>query len=322
MLFSWYGIRISVALIVLCGVFFFYNQKPKFLVPLTYMKQKNWFLYTLLLWLIALSVVLLPLRLSFIRDKQIVVEKDIPVQIILDVSLSMAANDINPSRFSAAKNSLISLIQQLDWYYASLITFSWKPFVYIPFSSDSLAITAKLETMNLGDFPPVQEFLWTAIGDAILLGVHNLQQFTDQKMYKPGIIILITDGDSNIGFDPLQILSYCQKTQVPLYVLWVGQENYLIGRDSWNDMVMTNINLPLLQSLANKTWWKFYRVLGENSFDQFFDEFSQDILSHQQERIQHIYRELNDYLIYFLLLALSGLLIFRLYLLRYQTKRQ
>lgn len=321
MSFSWYGIRISIALIALCGVLFFYNWKPKFVVPLIYIKQKHWVLYTLLLWLIVLSAVLLPLCFVFIRDKQVVVEKNIPVQIILDVSLSMAANDIDPSRFSAAKNSLISLIQQLDWYYVSLITFSWKPFVYIPFSSDSSAITTKLETMNLGDFPPVQEFLWTAIGDAILLGVHNLQQFTDQEMYKPWIVILITDGDSNIGFDPLQILSYCQKTQVPLYVLWVGQENYLIGRDSRNDMVMTNIDLPLLQSLANKTWWKFYRVLGENSFDQFFDELSQDILSHQQQRIQHIYRELNDYLLYFLIVALSGLLIFKLYLIRYQAKR-
>ncbi|MEI6119225.1 MAG: VWA domain-containing protein [bacterium] len=53
-----------------------------------------------------------------------VVEKNIPVQIILDVSLSMAANDLQPSRFVAAKKSLISLIQQLDGYYISLIAFS------------------------------------------------------------------------------------------------------------------------------------------------------------------------------------------------------
>lgn len=55
-----------------------------------------------------------PLRLAFVSDKQVVVEKNIPVQIVLDVSLSMAANDISPSRFSAAKDSLISLVTQLD----------------------------------------------------------------------------------------------------------------------------------------------------------------------------------------------------------------
>jgi len=64
---------------------------------------------------------------------------------------------------------------------------------------------------------------------------------------------LITDGDSNIGFDPMQVISYYQKTQIPLFVLGVGQENYLIGRDVWNNEVVTNINLSLLQQLADKT---------------------------------------------------------------------
>ncbi|MEI8008429.1 MAG: VWA domain-containing protein [bacterium] len=59
-----------------------------------------------------------------ITDKQVVVQKNLPIQIVLDVSLSMAANDLTPSRFVAAKTSLISLIQQLDGYYVSLITFS------------------------------------------------------------------------------------------------------------------------------------------------------------------------------------------------------
>jgi len=60
------------------------------------------------------SVVLLPLQVSIITDKQVIVEKNLPIQIILDVSLSMSANDLQPSRFVAAKQSLISLIKQLD----------------------------------------------------------------------------------------------------------------------------------------------------------------------------------------------------------------
>jgi hypothetical protein len=71
----------------------------------------------------------------------------------------MAATDMEPSRFFAAKNSLIKLVQKLDGYYLSLISFSGKPFIYIPFSSDSSSIVSKLETMNLGDFPPVPDFI-------------------------------------------------------------------------------------------------------------------------------------------------------------------
>lgn len=321
MSFSLYGIRISLILITLCGVLFFFNQKPKFIVPVHHLKQRSRFVYTTLLWLLLLGIILLPLRISFITDKQVLVEKNIPIQIILDVSLSMAANDLQPSRFASAKTSLISLIQQLDGYYISLITFSGKPFVYIPFSSSSSAIISKLQSMNLGDFPPVKDFLWTAIGDALLLGTENLQQFARQETYKPWIVVLITDGDSNIGFDPMQVISYYQKTQVPLFVLGVGQENYLIGRDTWNDEVTTNINLTLLQQLADKTWGKFYRVLGEKSFNDFFAELSQSIITHQQQKIQNILWELNDYLIYLLALLLFMLLVFRLYLSTSPTKR-
>lgn len=64
--------------------------------------------------MLVVGVVLLPLRISFVRDSYVVAEKNIPIQIILDVSLSMSANDLSPSRFVAAKKSLISLIQQLD----------------------------------------------------------------------------------------------------------------------------------------------------------------------------------------------------------------
>ena len=315
MSFSSNGIRIGLWLLTLCCVLFFFNNKPKFIVPLQYLNKRSRYIYTILLWLLVVSVVLLPLRIAFITDRQVVVEKNLPIQIILDVSLSMAANDLAPSRFVAAKKSLISLIQQLDGYYISLITFSWKPFVYIPFSSSSSAIVSTLQSMNLGDFPPVKAFLWTAIGDSLLLGVENLQQFVHQETYKPWIVVLITDGDSNIGFDPMQIVSYYQKIQVPIFVLGVGQENYLIGRDTWNTDVTTNINLSLLQQLADKTWGKFYRVLGEKSFGDFFAELSKNIVAQQQQKIQNVLRELNDYLMYLIFILLLWLFIFRLSLL-------
>ncbi len=321
MSFSFHGIRISLALATLCGLFFFFNGKPKFIVPITALKQRNRRISLLLLGSLIVSVLLLPLRLSFVSDRQVVVDKNLPVQIILDVSLSMAAVDLEPSRFVSAKESLISLVKSLDGYHISLITFSWKPFVYIPFSSSSAAIVDKLTSMNLGDFPPVQEFLGTAIGDALLLGVTNLHQFSFQDTYKPGIVILITDGDSNIGFDPLQVFSYYQKMQIPVFVLGVGQENYLIGRDTRNTDVTTDINLSLLQELASKTWGKFYRVVDKQSFDTFFTQLSQNIVDQQQQHVQNILWELNDYLIYFIVFLLFWLFIFKFFVL-FQTSKQ
>jgi len=321
MLFSGYGIWISGMIIALCCVFFFLNQKPKFIVPLSLLRYTYWIFYVSLLLSLFVSLVILPLQLSFVDTKYVLAEKNIPVQIIFDVSLSMSANDIEPSRFSAAKNALIWLVHHLDWYYMSLITFSWKPFVFLPFSSDASAIITALNTMNLGDFPPVQDFLWTAIGDAMLLGIHNLQQFSDQKTYAPGIVVLITDGDSNVGFDPLDIISYYKKTDIPLYVFWVGQENYMIGQDSWHDSVVTDINPWLLHSLSDTTWWKFYRILGVSWFTQSFDEISEHIFVHQQKKIHYTYRNLNPYILYFISCNLFVFIILKIYFLWSRQKK-
>ncbi len=301
---------ISLFLLVFFVVLFFVNQKPKFLLPMHYLKKKLWFFYIFLVAISVGSVILLPLQLSFVSDKQVVINKNIPIQILFDVSLSMSSTDIQPSRFSAAKTSLISLIHQLDGYAISLIAFSWKPFISIPFSTSSPAIISKLTSLNLGDFPPVKDFLWTALWDAMLLAVQNLQQFSQQKTYTPWIVVLMTDGDSNVWFDPTQIIDYYQKLHMPLFVLGVGQENYLIGRDTWDDSVMTDINIDLLQHLADKTWGKFYRVLGNTSFDQFLSDFYQHIVAQQQPMIKNIFWKLNDVLLYILVVALFGLLGF------------
>jgi hypothetical protein len=71
----------------------------------------------------------------------------------------------------------------------------------------------------------------------------------------------------------------------------------------------------LLQQLAEKTWWKFYRVLGEGSFNDFFSELLQTIVEHQQQKIENTFRQLNDYLIYLVFILLFWLFIFRLYML-------
>ncbi len=315
MSFSLQGIRITVALLILCGVFFFYNRRPKFFIPSQLLFTKNYFFYKFSLFVLVIVVVLLPLHIAFVDDTQIVTIKDVPIQIILDVSLSMAANDIVPSRFSAAKQSLVDLVQTLDGYYVSLITFSGKPFLFIPFSSDTSAVVKKLSAMNLGDFPPVQDFLGTAIGDALLLGVDILRTFSTNDTYQPWIVILITDGDANVGFDPLQVISYYQELHVPLFVLGVGQEQYLIWRDRWNDTVMTDINLSLLQKLADESGGQFFRILGQDSFDQFVVDLSESIVARQYQQVRNKYRHLNDYLVYLIIFLLVWLVVFRIYLL-------
>jgi len=180
-----------------CVSLFFFNLKPKFLLPAKYFIPDKHIIFRIVNVVLVLSVLLLPLDLQFVSDKKLIAQKILPVQIIFDVSISMAADDIKPSRYDAAKTALLTLIQKLDGYNISLIAFSGIPLIYIPFSTDTQATISKFQDTSLGDFPPTEDFVGTAIGDALLLAINNLDKIRLQDKEYPGIIILITDGDSN-----------------------------------------------------------------------------------------------------------------------------
>lgn len=316
---SW--IYISIFFVLLVVVLYFFNFNPKFIIPKNNINLPRFFFYKTILIILTISTVLLPLDYRRVSDKVIVKEKNLPIQILFDVSLSMAANDIQPSRYVAAKDSLIKLIKELDWYNISIIIFSWIPFVYSPFSTNSDAIVTKFDKTNLWDFPPTMDFLGTAIWDAMILWIQNLEKIKLKDQEQPWLIILLTDWDSNKWYDPMQVIDIAVKKQVPIFTLWVWTSNYVIWIDNIWQEVRTSINIPLLQEIANKSWWDFYRILEKQSFDVIFDRIAKLIKQQEKQRVEKKYIYLNDYLMSLVVLCLLSLISVRIYGL-YKIKEQ
>jgi len=289
---------------------YFFNLKPKFIIPFSKISFWN-VIDRFLFWIVFVLILILPLQIQFLSWKTLIQEKVVPLQILFDVSLSMAADDIDPSRFDAAKSAVMSLLNEMKWYYISLIAFSGAPFVYIPFSSDQKSLSYKLENTTFADFPPDPDFVGTAIGDALILAIDNLSKldFLDPA----GVIILITDGDSNMWYDPKDVLPFLQKKNIPVFVLWVWEQNYLIGYDYFDTAIKTSINVPLLELLAKETGGKFYRVLWKSDFSIVFDEIFDLLHKQEKELVVDEYFNLNDILFVMLIVLWFFLCILRLY---------
>lgn len=304
---SWLWIIISSVLIALMIFFRYQNFRPKFIFPVQALAPWKYWSASIARYTLMICIVLLPLHLGFIAGKTIVVHKPAAVQILLDVSISMAATDMTPSRFTAAKDSLLHMIEALPGYDISLIAFSWLPFLTIPFSHDTSAITLALQKMSLADFPAATDFLGTAIGDALLLGIQNIQKLSSGSIVSPGVMLLITDGDSNKWYNPQDILPFVMKQQIPVSVLAIWDSNYLIGYDQWKEPVTTSINIPLLQNIATQTSGAFVHVLSTGDLDQFLSSFRTTLMERETTDIQPIYRYIDDVLYMLILLGLLGL---------------
>lgn len=308
MTYSLRWIGISVWLLALLIFFRYRNLTPKFIFPVSRLSPVKYRFQTIAMYMIMIAVLLLPLHIGFVADKQVSIQTSTPVQILLDVSLSMAATDMPPSRFSVAKTYLADAVRHLTWYDVSLIAFSGIPFVSLPFSHDTQAILQSLTTMSLAEFPAAPEFLGTALGDALLLGAANIQRLSSAY---PWIVLLITDGDSNKWYDPADVISLLQKQNISVRVLAIWQADYLIWYDQFQQAVVTSINIPLLQDIAVQTSGTFLNVVDTWDLEHFFTSFLTTVKAREISQISLRYRYLDKYLLGLLLLGLVSLLLLR-----------
>ena len=111
--------------------------------------------------------------------------------VVLDVSRSMLARDVHPSRLGRAKVDLLDLVKELRGDRVGLLAFRGRSVLLCPLTTDYGFMAQTLEGTGV-DSAPAGE---TDIGGAILEALHNFED--EEGSHKA--IILITDGDDLAG---------------------------------------------------------------------------------------------------------------------------
>lgn len=113
----------------------------------------------------------------------------IEIMVALDVSNSMNAQDIQPSRLEMAKMAISRLVDKLSDDRIGLIVFAGQAYVQLPITSDYPSAKMFLSSVSTG-VVPVQG---TAIGEAIRMCANSFSGQEDINR----IIIIITDGENH-----------------------------------------------------------------------------------------------------------------------------
>lgn len=142
-----------------------------------------------LLWMAFALVVFGLARPQFGSKLTEVNRKGIELIIALDVSNSMLAQDIQPSRLERAKQSISRLVDQLTNDRVGLIVFAGDAYVQLPVTADYASAKMFLSSIGPGMVPKQG----TAIGAAINLAASS---FSPQKETTK-VIIVISDGENH-----------------------------------------------------------------------------------------------------------------------------
>lgn len=253
------------------------HELHKVLVPM-HSKVKSWIKMILVIIILALLILAAANPQVGTRLEE-VKQTGIDVFILLDVSLSMSAEDIKPNRLEKAKYQISNLIQKLRGDRIGLIIFSGDAYVQIPLTTDYSAANLFLSAVDFKSVPQPG----TAIAAAINLAIKSF----DYNSGTQKVIIVITDGEDHEG-DITEAVTDAVEKNLKIYTIGLGSpdgvpipvydsQGQTIGfkKDQEGNTVLTKLNDEILKEIALKGKGKFYRGNNyEDYLNQIFNELS------------------------------------------------
>jgi len=230
--------------------------------------------------------------------------KGVDVMLVLDVSKSMLARDIKPSRLEKAKQLLLRLTDKLDNDRIGLILFAGRAYMQMPLTTDHGA--AKMYIQQAG--PEAVPTQGTVIAEALKMA--NTAFNSKERKYKS--ILLVSDGEDH---DPEAQDVAKQLTQAGVMINTVGigspEGSPIVDpatgdlkKDEQGQTVMSRLNEAELQQLSNTTNGQYLRL---DNVDDALITMTQQLESAEKKSMSDA--EFIDYKSYFQWFMAAALLL-------------
>ena len=227
--------------------------------------------------------------------------------IALDISNSMLAEDIVPSRLDRSKMMVENLVDHFTNDKIGLIVFAGDAFVQLPITSDYVSAKMFLSSID----PSMMATQGTDIAAAITMGMNS---FTQEEGIGKAIIV-ITDGEDHEG-GALEAAEAAKKKGMRVYVLGVGSSqgspipipgtgNYM--KDNMGNTVMSALNEDMCKQVAAAGGGVYIHVQNNSAAQQQLDN-ELDKLS-KKETSTTVYSDYDEQFQAFGILALLLLII-------------
>ena len=200
--------------------------------------------------------------------------KGIDIVMAVDVSGSMLAKDLKPNRMEALKRVASDFVQERPNDRIGLVVYAAEAYTKSPVTSDKAVILDAISSIKYDNI--LQD--GTGIGMGLTTAVNRLK---DSKA-KSKVIILLTDGVNNAGFiEPETASDIAQQYGIKVYTIGIGTNGmaefpYAIAPNGQFlfRMMQVEIDVKLLQSIAQKTGGKYFRATGNEKLAQIYNEIN------------------------------------------------
>lgn len=189
------------------------------------------------------------------------------VILAFDVSSSMLAEDLEPTRLEAAKTAVRTFVQnQPSTIQLGVVAFSNGGLVVQPPTNVPADVVATVDRLSPAGGTSLGQGIFTALsaiaGKPLAIDEAALAEGTgtfDLPDYSSAVILLLTDGENSEAPDPLAVAQVAANAGVRIYPIGIGTaEGSVLEIDGFS--VVTQLNEPLLEEIASVTNGRYYHA--------------------------------------------------------------
>ena len=188
------------------------------------------------------------------------------VVLAMDVSSSMVADDVEPTRMDAAKMAAKSIVDRRP---ASarigIVAFGEGGLIVNPPTDDDQALYATIDRLESSSGTSLGTGIQTALNLALSgSGPDAAESAADDESgprgaFAPAVIVLLTDGENTEPPDPLEVAQAAIDRGVRVHTVGIGTgDGTIIEVDGFN--LFTQLNEPVLQEIAQLTEGDYFEV--------------------------------------------------------------
>ena len=192
------------------------------------------------------------------------------LMLAVDVSLSMGAGDVEPTRIAAAQDAAKRFLEIApEGLNIGLVAFAGTALPVLPPEADRALVNVAIDRLGLGQ--------GTAVGEAIFSSLDQLALVASQADVgdAPRAIVVLSDGETTVGRSETEAAIAAAEAGVPVYTIVFGTDSGFITFQG--ELIPVPAAEGRLQEVAEATGGQFFATASEAELSQILEAIGSEI---------------------------------------------
>jgi Ca-activated chloride channel family protein len=190
------------------------------------------------------------------------------VVVAIDVSLSMEADDVAPSRIEAAQEAALNFVELApEELRIGIVGFAGVALPAVAPTTDRDSVRTAIERLTLAE--------GTAVGEAIAASVDLIAREVVEDEEIPAAVVLLSDGTTTMGRSPEEAALAAADAEIPVSTISFGTDDGTIVFQG--EVVPVPPDEAALRDVADTTGGRFFAAASSQELQQILDDVGSEV---------------------------------------------